>query len=214
MSNELSNATDPKVISHPRFAAFYNWMMDRPLVRRGFDPFRREIVGQAQGVVLEGGAGGGQNFPFYNPTRVVRLEAVEPDEAMLVERLGSPPDIAADVAELLVECTVLAGPERAPGRASESGRGQAVARVVPAKVRQATRAYGRDPFEATAGGCDLLDGVNHGGCYRFAAEAGGGAAWFADIGIVSGTFSGVFWGTFSAVCGATAGGNGARSWAR
>jgi len=85
MSNEVSNATDVKVISHPRFAAFYNWMMDRPLVRRGFDPLRRETLGQAQGVVLEVGAGGGQNFPFYDPTRVVRVEAVEPDEAMLVE---------------------------------------------------------------------------------------------------------------------------------
>jgi len=60
-------------------------MMDRPLVRRGFDPLRRETVGQAQGVVLEVGAGGGQNFPFYDPTRVVRVDAVEPDEAMLVE---------------------------------------------------------------------------------------------------------------------------------
>jgi len=74
-----------KEISSPRFAAFYNWMMDQPLVGRGFDPLRREIVGQAQGVVLEVGAGGGQNFPFYDPTSVVRLEAVEPDEAMLVE---------------------------------------------------------------------------------------------------------------------------------
>jgi len=74
-----------KEISSPRFAAFYNWMMDRPVVRRGFDPLRRETVGQAHGVVLEVGAGGGQNFPFYDPTRVVRVEAVEPDEAMLVQ---------------------------------------------------------------------------------------------------------------------------------
>jgi len=72
-------------ISSPRFAAFYNWMMDRPLVRRQFDPLRREIVGQAHGVVLEVGAGGGQNFPFYDPTRTTRVEAGEPDEAMLVE---------------------------------------------------------------------------------------------------------------------------------
>jgi ubiquinone/menaquinone biosynthesis C-methylase UbiE len=85
MSNDVSYAPEMKEISSPRFAAFYNWMMDRPLVRRGFDPLRREIVGQAHGVVLEVGAGGGQNFPFYNPTRVVRVEAVEPDEAMLVE---------------------------------------------------------------------------------------------------------------------------------
>ncbi len=85
MSNDVSSAPGMKEISSPRFAAFYNWMMDQPLVGRGFDPLRREIVGQAQGVVLEVGAGGGQNFPFYDPTSVVRLEAVEPDEAMLVE---------------------------------------------------------------------------------------------------------------------------------
>ncbi len=85
MSNEVSNATDVKVISHPRFAAFYNRMMGRPLVRRLFDALRRETAGQAHGTVLEVGAGGGQNFPFYDPTRVVRVEAVEPDEAMLVE---------------------------------------------------------------------------------------------------------------------------------
>jgi ubiquinone/menaquinone biosynthesis C-methylase UbiE len=85
MSNEVSCASGMKEISSPRFAAFYNWMMDQPLVRRGFDPLRLETVGQAQGVVLEVGAGGGQNFSFYDPTRVVQVEAVEPDEAMLVE---------------------------------------------------------------------------------------------------------------------------------
>ena len=85
MSNALRSAPGSQEISAPRFAAFYNWLMDRPLVRRWFDPLRREIVGQALGVVLEVGAGGGQNFPFYDPTRVVRVEAVEPDEAMLVK---------------------------------------------------------------------------------------------------------------------------------
>src|SRR2546421_7089011 len=94
MSRNGRCAPGTQEISSPRFAAFYNWLMDRPLVRRGFDPLRREIVGQAQGVVLEVGAGGGQNFPFYDPTRVVRVEAVEPDEAMLVEarrRLAAAP---------------------------------------------------------------------------------------------------------------------------
>ncbi len=85
MSNDVSYTPGMEDISSPRFAAFYNWMMNRPLIRRGFDPLRREIVEQAHGVVLEVGAGGGQNFPFYDPTRVVRVEAVEPDEAMLVE---------------------------------------------------------------------------------------------------------------------------------
>jgi mycoredoxin len=85
MSNDRRLSPGAKDISYPRFAAFYNWMMERPLVRRGFDPWRRETAGQAHGIVLEVGAGGGQNFPFYDPTRVVRVEAVEPDEAMLVE---------------------------------------------------------------------------------------------------------------------------------
>jgi hypothetical protein len=65
MSSTGRGAPGTQEISSPRFAAFYNWLMDRPLVRRWFDPLRREIVGRAQGVVLEVGAGGGQNFPFY-----------------------------------------------------------------------------------------------------------------------------------------------------
>jgi ubiquinone/menaquinone biosynthesis C-methylase UbiE len=85
MSSHVKRASTTQEISFPRFAAFYNWLMDRPLVRRWFDPLRREIIGQAYGVVLEVGAGGGQNFPFYDPTRVERVEAVEPDEAMLIE---------------------------------------------------------------------------------------------------------------------------------
>jgi ubiquinone/menaquinone biosynthesis C-methylase UbiE len=85
MSNDVSHAPGVKKISYPRFAAFYNRLMAWPVVRQMFDPLRRETAGQAHGIVLEVGAGGGQNFPFYNPTRVVRVEAVEPDEAMLVE---------------------------------------------------------------------------------------------------------------------------------
>src|SRR5260370_10436576 len=85
MENEASDSAGVKDISSPRFAAFYNWMMGRPLVRRMFDPLRREIVGQAHGIVLEVGAGGGQNFPFYDLARVERVESVEPDEPMLAE---------------------------------------------------------------------------------------------------------------------------------
>jgi ubiquinone/menaquinone biosynthesis C-methylase UbiE len=84
-SNEVSSSLGVKDISSLRFATFYNRMMGWPLVRRMFDPLRREIVGQAHGIVLEVGAGGGQNFPFYDPARVERVEAVEPDKAMLVE---------------------------------------------------------------------------------------------------------------------------------
>lgn len=52
-------------------------------MRRLFDPLRQELVRQAHGLVLEVGAGGGQNFSLYDPTHVTRVEAVEPDEAML-----------------------------------------------------------------------------------------------------------------------------------
>src|SRR5260370_35918628 len=84
MENEARDSAGVQEISYPHFAAFYNRMMGWPLVRRMFDPLRREIVGQAERLVLEGGAGGGQNFPFYDPARVERVEAVEPDEAMRV----------------------------------------------------------------------------------------------------------------------------------
>jgi ubiquinone/menaquinone biosynthesis C-methylase UbiE len=85
MSNDVSDAPGVKEISYPRFVAFYNRLMAWPVVRQAFEPLRRDTAGQAHGIVLEVGAGGGQNFPFYDPTRVVRVEAVEPDEAMLVE---------------------------------------------------------------------------------------------------------------------------------
>ncbi len=82
-SHDLHLSSRANEIAHPRFATFYNRMMKQPRVRRQFDPLRSEIVGQAHGVVLEVGAGGGQNFPFYDPSRVVSVEAIEPDETML-----------------------------------------------------------------------------------------------------------------------------------
>jgi ubiquinone/menaquinone biosynthesis C-methylase UbiE len=85
MNHEMRCAPGVQEVSYPRFAVLYNWLMRQSLVRRGFDPVRRELIGQAQGNVLEVGAGGGQNFPFYDPSHVERVEAVEPDEVMVVE---------------------------------------------------------------------------------------------------------------------------------
>jgi hypothetical protein len=83
MSKQVISAPDLQEIFYPRFAALYNWLMGQTQVRRMCDPLRRATAGQAHGVALEVGAGAGQNFPFYDPTRVVRVEAVEPGEAML-----------------------------------------------------------------------------------------------------------------------------------
>jgi ubiquinone/menaquinone biosynthesis C-methylase UbiE len=94
MDKSVSDRAAPHDISYPRFAAFYTWMTDRPRVRRQEAPLRRATVGQAYGVVLEVGAGGGQNFPYYDADRVERVEAIEPDEAMLLvarRRLASAP---------------------------------------------------------------------------------------------------------------------------
>ena len=47
------------------------------------EPLRKEVIAQSHGVVLEIGAGNGLNFALYNPEQVKRVEAVEPDSAML-----------------------------------------------------------------------------------------------------------------------------------
>jgi ubiquinone/menaquinone biosynthesis C-methylase UbiE len=82
-SHRLRRTPDAKEVSSPRFAAHYDRKMQQPWVRQKFDPWRRATAGRAQGVVLEVGAGGGQNFSFYDPARVECVEAIEADEAML-----------------------------------------------------------------------------------------------------------------------------------
>jgi hypothetical protein len=42
MGNNVSHQLEAESISYPRFAALYNWMMRQALVRRMFDPLRRE----------------------------------------------------------------------------------------------------------------------------------------------------------------------------
>jgi ubiquinone/menaquinone biosynthesis C-methylase UbiE len=58
------------------------------LVSRMGDPkpireIRKRIIGQAEGVVLEIGAGSGANFVHYDPTRVAKLYALEPNPGMI-----------------------------------------------------------------------------------------------------------------------------------
>jgi ubiquinone/menaquinone biosynthesis C-methylase UbiE len=44
---------------------------------------RKRIIGKAEGVVLEIGAGSGANFVHYDPTRVGKLYALEPNPGMI-----------------------------------------------------------------------------------------------------------------------------------
>ena len=80
------SSTSQDVISsihHPRFAAWYERCASTSSEARFMEPLRKEIIEQANGLVLEIGAGTGLNFPFYQNGQVERVEAVEPDAAML-----------------------------------------------------------------------------------------------------------------------------------
>ncbi len=78
-----TNAGKPKTTSHRTFAAFYERLSRSKAEHSFMEPLRKEIIGQAQGLVLEIGAGNGLNFAFYDPAQIQRVEAVEPDSAML-----------------------------------------------------------------------------------------------------------------------------------
>ena len=55
------------------------------------DPFRAQLAQLAHGEVLEVGAGGGQNFAFYDPAITTRVEAIEPNAHMLrVAQVAAP----------------------------------------------------------------------------------------------------------------------------
>ena len=73
----------PGTTSHKFFAAYYERLSRNGADRNFMEPLRKEIVGLARGVVLEIGAGNGLNFAFYEPGKVQRVEAIEPDTAML-----------------------------------------------------------------------------------------------------------------------------------
>ena len=104
MGKDVSNVAAERRVSHPRFTGVYTWMSGRPTMRRREAPLRREVVGQGREAVLEIGADDGQNFAFYDPDRVTRVEATEPDEAMLA------------VARRLADTRVPVALTRAPGR--------------------------------------------------------------------------------------------------
>ena len=76
-------ATKDGLTSHRFFAKYYERVSRSSAEQNFIHPLRREVVDQARGVVLEIGAGNGLNFALYDPARVERVEAIEPDSAML-----------------------------------------------------------------------------------------------------------------------------------
>ncbi len=78
-----SKRQDAGSVHHPRFSRYYERTSQSDEERRLIEPLRRELLALARGVVLEVGAGTGLNFPFYEPGKVTRVEAIEPDAMML-----------------------------------------------------------------------------------------------------------------------------------
>jgi ubiquinone/menaquinone biosynthesis C-methylase UbiE len=84
MSQIISGDAQKSGATHHRlFAAYYERTSRSGSERSYMTPLRKEIIGQASGVVLEIGAGNGLNFAYYDPGQVERVEAIEPDTAML-----------------------------------------------------------------------------------------------------------------------------------
>ena len=70
----MSQEHIPPPATFRRFFAAYYERASRGASEKSFmEPIRKEIVGQAEGLVLEVGAGNGLNFAFYNPEYVERL---------------------------------------------------------------------------------------------------------------------------------------------
>lgn len=83
MNQENSQEPVAQAIHHPHFSAGYERLSQSGEERHLFEPLRRELLEQAQGVVLEVGVGTGLNFSWYLPTQVTHVEATEPDASML-----------------------------------------------------------------------------------------------------------------------------------
>ena len=80
---ETSAPTQNGHTSHRFFARQYERISRSEKEQSFMNPLRKEVIEQAHGLVLEIGAGNGLNFAFYDPATVERVEATEPDSAML-----------------------------------------------------------------------------------------------------------------------------------
>ena len=83
MSQQPKLPTQNDSILRRFFANFYERTSRDDEEQNFMQPLRKEVVGQAHGMVLEIGAGNGLNFAFYDPETVERVEAIEPSGTML-----------------------------------------------------------------------------------------------------------------------------------
>lgn len=63
------------------FSRYYDTLL-APLEKAGITAYRRRLIHQARGNVLEVGCGTGLNFPFYLSNQITHVEAIEPDHTM------------------------------------------------------------------------------------------------------------------------------------
>jgi ubiquinone/menaquinone biosynthesis C-methylase UbiE len=73
----VSSVSAAETVEHPLFARFY-LRMTSSRKAHGEDGYRRRLLAGLSGRVIEVGAGGGLNFPFY-PESVDQVLAVEPE---------------------------------------------------------------------------------------------------------------------------------------
>lgn len=63
------------------FTRYYDTLL-APFEKAGIKAYRKRLLQQARGNVLEVGCGTGLNFPFYLPNQITHVEAIEPDSTM------------------------------------------------------------------------------------------------------------------------------------
>lgn len=81
--SQVKESSTQKAINHPIFSALYERLFRGAAESNFMGPLRQDTAGKASGVVLEVGAGNGLNFPYYDSAKVERVQATEPDIAML-----------------------------------------------------------------------------------------------------------------------------------
>lgn len=130
------------------FAAMYDRCARSAYFQHDIDPWRARLAEQARGTVLEIGAGGGQNFTFYDPAVTERVVATEPNAFMRRRALTA-------IASARVPIELIAAPAEALPFADASFD-TALATLVFCSVDDPARALGEIARVLKPGGALLL----------------------------------------------------------